>query len=390
MAVTYLGRGRFRVAVSTALLVTCSALILLPGCGGCTSAPDYPPNLTFPTRADRLVLKLPDKPAPATNDPGKREEEIAALDSLGGKTAVVTGLTAEARGVLDTFLKDTFGTPAAPTIAVTSETVTHLKLTNAHLAEGGKLYRRHCLQCHNMAGDGRGTSGATIPFPRDYRQGQFKFVSSGESGKPRRADLVRTIAEGLKATPMPSFGLLQEGERDLLAGYVTYLAIRGQVEFESLRALAAGEPNDPGARLKAVLAEWEKAESAPPTPTEPDDGPVGGPKHQEAVRRGFALFTAKVDNSCVSCHGEFGRKPVLRYDVWGTVAKPADFTQLTLKSGSRPEDVFARVRGGIPAVGMPAHPKYSDREVWDLVRFVRSAPYMAQLPPDVLSAVYPK
>ena len=389
MTVSHTGRGRFRVAVSTALLATCSAL-LLPGCGGCNKTPDYPPNLTFPARADRLVLKAPDKPAPAINDPGKRQEDIDALDAAGGKTADVSAIPADNRAKLDAILKDMFGTPAAPTIAAESATVARLKLTNAHLAEGGKLYRRHCLQCHNMVGDGRGPSGATIPFPRDYRQGQFKFVSSGDGGKPRRADLLRTIAEGLKSTPMPSFGLLQEGERDLLAGYVTYLAIRGQVEFESLRALAAGETNDPALRLKAALGEWEKAETAVPVPTEPDDGEVGGPKHQEAVRRGFALFTVKADNSCISCHGDFGRKPVLRFDVWGTVAKPADFTQTTLKSGSRPEDVFARVRGGIPAVGMPPHPKYSDRDVWDLVRFVRSAPYMVQLPPDVMSAVYPK
>lgn len=388
MSWMHVGRGRFRVAVTTALLAT--ALAVLPGCGGCNSKPDYPPNLTFPPRADRLVLRLPDKPAIVINDPGKREQEIAAIDTLGGTTADVSTISADARGQLDKFLKDTFGTPAAPTIALEGEAATRLKLSTAHLVEGSRLFRRHCLQCHNMVGDGRGTSSNTVPFPRDYRQGQFKFATSGDGGKPRRADLVRTITDGLKSTPMPSFGLLQEGERDLLAGYVVYLAVRGEVEFASLRALAAGQPDDPGARVKAILAEWEKAESATPLPAEPPDEEPGKPAHQDAVKRGFALFTAKADNSCISCHGEFGRKPVLRYDVWGTVAKPADLTQTTLKSGTRPEDVFARVRFGIPAVRMPAHPKMSDREVWDLVRFVRSTPFMVQLPEEVRAVVWPK
>ncbi len=101
--------------------------------------------------------------------------------------------------------------------------------------------------------------------------------------------------------------------------------------------------------------------------------------HEAAVKRGYELFTRKADNSCITCHAEFGRKPVLRYDVWGTVAKPADFSVTTLKGGSRPEDVFARVRGGISAVGMPAHPELTDRQVWDLVRFVKSVPYPARV-----------
>src|SRR5207253_4127195 len=97
----------------------------------------------------------------------------------------------------------------------------------------------------------------------------------------------------------------------------------------------------------------------------------------------------RIDNSCISCHGDFGRKPVLRFDVWGTVAKPADFTQTIFRGGSRPEDVYARIRNGIKAVGMPAHPQMSERDVWDLVRFVRAVAYQEQLPPEVRAAIYP-
>ena len=82
---------------------------------------------------------------------------------------------------------------------------------------------------------------------------------------------------------------------------------------------------------------------------------------------------------------------MLRYDVWGTVAKPANLTEPHLKAGKESADLYARVRFGIAPVGMPAHPpaKYSDRDVWDLVRFVQSAPYRDRLPPEVRAAVYP-
>jgi len=140
-----------------------------------------------------------------------------------------------------------------------------------------------------------------------------------------------------------------------------------------------------------VLKEWNLAETAAAFPPPPDDGEPGSASHLAAVKRGYDLFIRKVDNSCITCHEDFGRKPVLRYDVWGTVARPANFVANApaYKGGDRPEDLFARIRGGIPPVGMPNHPELSDRQVWDLVRFVKSAPYIRELPRDVRKALYP-
>ena len=73
------------------------------------------------------------------------------------------------------------------------------------------------------------------------------------------------------------------------------------------------------------------------------------------------------------------------------ISWPANLTEPHLKAGKESADLYARVRFGIAPVGMPAHPpaKYSDRDVWDLVRFVQSAPYRDRLPPEVRVAVYP-
>jgi mono/diheme cytochrome c family protein len=363
---------------------------------GCGTKPDYPPNLAYPSRTDRLVLKTPDTPPPGPSELGELDAELARLDAVGGTTADPTSAPPDIRSAIDQFLKEAFGAPAAPAVvgdAEVSIAAERLSLTADRLTEGGKLFRRHCLQCHNLTGDGRGPAGRVMPYPRDFRRGAFKFVSTGPGGKPRRADLVRTITEGLKGTAMPSFTLLPEGERDLLAGYVTYLSLRGETEYQTFAAVLRGGITDiPGfarERLRSNLAEWERARAARPAPAEPDDGSPRSPAHTAAVRRGFELFTRKADNSCVTCHGEFGRKPLLRYDVWGTVAKPANFTATGLKGGSRPEDVFVRIRGGITPVGMPAHPELTDRQVWDLVRFVKSAPYPRELPDDVRAVVYP-
>jgi mono/diheme cytochrome c family protein len=382
MARLLLPRAALRLSALAALVAS------VPGCGGCTKEPEFPPNFSFPARADRLVLKLPNTPATKPGTAGQRDEEIDALDALGGTTRAPATLPPEARAEVTRFLEAAFGTPAEP-----KDVSASLKLTGAHLQEGGRLYKRHCLDCHNLTGDGRGAKSGQflVPHPRDYRQGAFKFVTTGEGTKPRRADLLRTLENGLKGTGMPSFSLLPAGERDLLAGYVSFLALRGEVEFEALKALATGAKPDLAALQKAAVTAWENAESAPALPAPPPDGEPESKEFQEAVRRGHKLFTAKVENSCVTCHEDYGRKPVLRYDVWGTVTKPATLTDGVFKGGARPEDLYARIRFGIPSVGMPAHapPKYGDRDVWDLVRFVQSASKPKDLPPDVRAVVYP-
>lgn len=364
---------------------------------GCSSTPDFPTHLAFPTRKDLLVLKAPQSDPPKPS-PGQLESELAGLDSRGGMTVDPNDLGNDLQASLDRTLRDLFGTPAAPAIQVGSDSeltgaVNHLGLSSDRLADGGKLFRKHCLSCHGLPGDGRGQAGLFLnPYPRDFRRGAFKFVSTGEGLKPRRSDLLRTIREGL--SPMPSFSLLQEQERELLALYATYLAIRGQVEFQTLAAHfvlnnTVNIEEFARTKLKEMIAEWDKAERTPSVPNVPDDGAPETENHRAAVQRGYDLFTAKTGTECLKCHGDFGRKPVAKYDIWGTVATPADFTKPTLRGGTRPEDVFARIRFGISPVGMPAHPALTDRQVWDLVRFVRSAPYPVQLSDDIRAKVYP-
>ncbi|MBX9624202.1 MAG: c-type cytochrome, partial [Gemmataceae bacterium] len=292
---------------------------------------------------------------------------------------------------LDRFLGEAFGTPAAPTVA--ADGAADLGLTPDRLAEGGRLYRRHCLQCHGLSGDGRGPTGQWIvPHPRDFRRGAFKFVSSGDGGKPRRADLGRTVRDGLKGTAMPAFALLPDDQRELMAGYVVYLSLRGEVEFRTLAAVAAGDEAgdealaDPAGfardRLTAALVAWRQAEAAPASPTPPPDDP-------EAVRRGYELFTAEGVTDCRTCHADFGRKPALRYEAWGTAARAKDLTEAGLKGGDSPEDLYHRIRHGVQPVGMPAHPGLTDSQIWDLVRFVRALPYPRELPEDIRAKVYP-
>ncbi len=388
-------RHRRYLVPGAALAALAVVLAALPA--GCNRKPGYPPELLFPPREDRLVLAPPTSVPPRPGEVGRLDAEIAALDAAGGRTADPAALPAPARAALGGFLRETFGTPAAPQLP----DAPRLGIGAEQLADGSRLFRKHCVQCHGLSGDGRGPTGPWVdPHPRDFRRGAFKFVSSGDGLKPRRADLLRTIREGLRGTAMPSFARLPDEEREALAAFVVFLSVRGEVEFRALAALA-DEDRDGGTdgdvtgfargRLAAILAAWERAGASPlaAVPPFPDDEARQAPDYLASVARGHELFVADAGAGCAKCHENYGRASALRYDVWGTVVRPPDLTQQRPKAGDRAEDVAARLRHGIAPVGMPSHAALSDAQLLDVVRFVRALPYPRELPPEVRAKVYP-
>ncbi len=378
----------------------------LAAAAGCGSQP-YPSNLAYSSRSDLIVAKPPeghpDGPAPA----GQLDEFLAQTNARGGKAYNPADIPQDKRDQLQAALMHSFGTPASPTVRGDDGEIdilaNRLQLHPDRLAEASKLYRRHCLQCHGLTGDGRGPTGLWVyPLPRDYRQGIFKYVSSNGSAarKPSRADLQRTLLNGVERTSMPKFNLLSDHERDLLIGYVIHLSVRGEVEYRIMRSLLSEteEPPDDNLRrevtvtLKHTLGQWVQADQeriAPttlPTPETPDGRLT--PEHLESVRRGYNLFTQQT-TGCITCHEDYGRQTKYRYDNWGTVVKPLDLIEGAYRGGKTPVDLFYRIRGGIGPSGMPAAATLTEQQVWDLVHFVMALPYPKALPPDVRERVYP-
>jgi mono/diheme cytochrome c family protein len=382
---------------------------LLSGCGD-----SYPTDLTYPLRSDLLVdaQKTPDKQPFYPDPPGRLDELIAQIDQLGGKTFDPKKLESAQRDQLQKALRDHFGTPANPLVKTEDDEATagvnelHLQGgPDGPLTRGSVLYRRHCLHCHGLTGDGRGPTGPWVnPHPRDYRLGKFKFVSSegGDARKPRRQDLVRTMEVGIDGTSMPSFALLEPQEREDLASYVIHLSLRGQVEYQITRQLLSegGLQNlDTGEiasevpdKLKAFVGEWAKSnkrviqpQSAPAPVTDKDRE---GEAFKESVARGYKLFTdTKLAANCIGCHIDFGRQAPFRYDEWGTLVRPANLTAGIFRGGRRPIDLYWRIRGGIGPSRMPKA-DLSDQETWDLVNFVQTLPYPAMLPKDLKDKIY--
>ncbi len=453
------------VGLSAAIL----ALVLISGCGE-----SYPDDLVYPARTDPIAGEAPKQSPLQLDSPGQWDEVRVEFKEMGGK--IIDTASLPNRDVVQTVLDEMFGTPAHPRVDVSkassdgkltwtklvdiilngdkSENWTGvserkaakanpedaedrleleqltleeaylknagddpLRLNEQTLAEGSKLYRRQCLHCHGLTGDGHGPTGLWVnPHPRDYRRGFFKFTSTSQSGwnpilgfklganrRPLRSDLVHTMQQGIDGTSMPSFGQLSEEDLEKIASYVIHLSVRGEVELlilqdldkskeqglsektirnkmrDSLRLVLSNwlASQGSGIQVKYPFADWDKLPQ-----TERDA------KMQASIKSGFQLFKSA---NCIGCHVDYGRQFNYKWDDWGNIIRPADVTAGIYRGGRRPVDLYYRLHSGLNGTPMPAFltGNTTVAQVWDLVHFLQAVPYPAMLPEDVRKEVYP-
>ncbi len=408
------GRTHSRLLfLSLTLLVS---LIALPGCGD-----GYDVHIVYPLRHDWIVAAESLEGTPSQIDP-PGIMPLQMLDGRSGLEGIGTdllkardqGKIVDPREVLqdDTTanqlmiaLRDLGGRPRYPKIdtgdeALNAKLEKELKLDRKTLATGSQIYRRNCLHCHGMSGDGRGPTGPWInPHPRDFRQGAFKFTSSSQGEgerKPRLDDLHRILESGIEGSAMPSFRLLTSEEKEAVLAYVIHLSIRGEVEMETLKELLLEkkQPTDETKPemyvrtrkwAKLVGERWLAANAAEIKPvTVPDyfihpDTPAAETARLEAAARGYKFFSRP--DQCVKCHTNFGRDSDYRYDAWGTIVKPRNYSLNQFAGGHRPIDFYYRIHSGIKGSGMPAliaNPgdlAAKESTIWDLVSFIQILPY---------------
>jgi mono/diheme cytochrome c family protein len=394
-------------------------LLFLSGC-----SEQYPPDLPYGVRTDRIITTgdlnavkptrldppgqfphLVDQFVQQYKDETKKQESPVADP---GK------LKPEQRSALTSALDKHFGKPAEPRVRLTTEKepgddevtlakdlfdTTPEKLP-VQLAEGSKLYRRHCLHCHGLTGNGQGPTGAWVnPHPRDYRLGKFKFTSSTQGlarRKARREDLLRTLRQGVEGTSMPTFNLLPEEQLQQLISYVVHLSIRGRVEALMIAEKLLGDEPIPNKDIDGEVAglvqdvaqQWLEAQKAVIKPEGKTESPrelhVLAPadkkkdaaafeKQQASVKHGQKLFQT---GTCMGCHSEYGRKQNLFWDEWGTIVRPANLTAGVYRGGRRPVDLFWRIHSGINGTVMPPGAgALKEEEMWDIVNFLQVLPY---------------
>jgi mono/diheme cytochrome c family protein len=207
-------------------------------------------------------------------------------------------------------------------------------------------YRRFCVGCHGVLGDGNGENAvwfATPLFaqPRNFQLAIFKCRSTPTGTLPTDQDLFDTIGRGMDRSNMPQWNTLSKKERADLVAWIKHYSPRWQTE-------KAGTPIQ--------------------IPPEPEITP-------ERVTAGQAVF-AKMQ--CYKCHGVQGMAngpsaSTLTDDLTQPIA-PFNFTDGSRpKCGNTDTDIYRIFMTGLDGTPMPS---FADNikpdEAWDLVFYLRS------------------
>ena len=207
---------------------------------------------------------------------------------------------------------------------------------------GKELYRRYCVGCHGVRGDGQGENAPYLdPKPRDFTMGLFKCRSTPSGSIPLDSDLFDTIGRGVDTTGMPRWFPLTKYDRADLVAYVKTFSDR-----------FAEEKPDPPVNIP------------PETPLTP-----------ESIHRGGELYQSL---KCFECHGEKGRgdgpsAPSLRDSKENPIV-PYDFTVGTrFKCGVSNQDLYRIFMTRLDGTPMPSYVSWATPEqAWDLVHYLRT------------------
>ena len=210
-------------------------------------------------------------------------------------------------------------------------------------AENAKMpYRRYCVGCHGVLGDGEGENAPWVdPKPRNFTLAIFKCRSTPSGTLPTDADLYDTVGRGLQSSNMPSWNPLSDQMRVDLVAYVKHFSDRFKTE-------KAGAPIEIGPE-PAVTA--------------------------DRIKAGQVLF-AKLE--CWKCHGVTGRgngpSADTLTDDQNRPIKPFDFhDQTKFKCGTDDRALYRIFMTGLDGTPMPSFAdNVKPEEAWDLVFYLRT------------------
>ena len=242
--------------------------------------------------------------------------------------------------------------PASKTSIATTEAIAYL--------EGHSLFTAHCAPCHGATGAGRGPAAIALSVaPRDFLHERFRYVST-VNGVPTEEDLIQSIRYGRRHGEMPASPQLTDAEVRTLAAYIREIQRLGWLN-DLREEFADDDDTSP--------EEIEEISHIRVTPRDPIHVVRPGHGFRRDLDAGRELYAA----NCASCHGLTGRgdgmdKPL---DEQGKPLSVRDLTSGEFRGGTNLEEVFKRIRCGVPGTPMSAAVALSDEEVWQLVYYVR-------------------
>lgn len=252
-----------------------------------------------------------------------------------------------------------------------AQTLGGQKISAAVLNRGHASYTRYCEACHGKRGDGKGPAApGTVPPPRNFTKGYFKYVSVPAMRLPVDADLLRTMSTGISGSRMPPWDSIPESRRQDIVQY-----------------------------LKTFSKRWHSESAGTPIPMRPDPWKPSQ-RRTAAVARGERIYHGVAQ--CWECHPSYqdrttlvatlaqmrdlrrpkGAKPVrMRGRLWradvvptqyGSLLPP-DFLKAKPRGGDQLADLYRSIAAGIGGTPMPTwSEKLNVQDLWAVVHYVKS------------------
>lgn len=237
--------------------------------------------------------------------------------------------------------------------------------------DGARLYALKCANCHGLSGNGQGSILLTTPA-RHFGYDKFKFATTSNS-MPTEQNIEKVIRNGIPGSAMPPFPFLRDDEVQAISQHVLMLTRNGLYQriYEKAwkEAEETGDEFYPGELRRRAEVMLKLGDVL----TIPTNFSTSTP---ESVQRGLAIFARE---GCVKCHGAQGRgdgeqvkDPNFKNED-GTRAFPRDLTLGVYKGGGTKQDLYARIKLGIPGTPMPsASSALKPDEMDDLLNYVLS------------------
>ncbi len=245
----------------------------------------------------------------------------------------------------------------------------------AHVLNLGKqVYLEYCMACHGREGDGNGPAAkGSIPAPRNFKQGLYKFGLVADGELPTDEDFKRIIKHGLSGTAMLKWDI-SDDQTYAVTQYIKTFA--PQV--------------------------WEVKDGSVGKPVELEEDPFTIARKESAIAKGKEVYHMLAN--CQTCHKAYISKDELSllnekyngepldefdedlyqpklqvseyyfYDSEERMMKflPPDFTWHKIRSASSVEDIAYRLAAGVTGTGMPAWKEtIADHEIWAVSYYVK-------------------
>jgi len=229
----------------------------------------------------------------------------------------------------------------------------HIGNVTGRAKTGAEDYRRYCVVCHGVLGDGNGESAQWVdPKPRDFTLAIFKCRSTPTGTLPTDQDLFDTIARGLDRSNMPPWNTFTRQERADLVAWIKHFSPRWQTEKPGTPIAIPAEPEVTAERVKAGQEVYNRVQC---WKCHGAEGKANGP----------SASTLQDDLS----------RPILPYNF----AEEGRF-----KCGSTNQDLYRIFMTGLDGTPMPS---FADNikpdEAWDLVFYLRSLQPMKSKEKDI-------